>query len=94
MQQSQGCNPNERNEVAHRSLLFTLGEFEDGAHMSTATCKSVFSFLPRSPPQPTRATRQLPLVDGVPFGSEFPLNLVEQLRVLQKDVPQACRNLV
>jgi len=27
----------ERNQVAHRSLLFTIGELQDKAHMSTAT---------------------------------------------------------
>lgn len=29
----------ERNQVAHRSLLFTIGELEDKAHMSEATLK-------------------------------------------------------
>lgn len=29
----------ERNQVAHRSLLFTIGELEDRAHMSEATLK-------------------------------------------------------
>ena len=29
----------DRNQVAHRSLLFTIGELEDGAHMSEATLK-------------------------------------------------------
>lgn len=29
----------ERNQVAHRSLLFTIGESEDYAHMSKATLK-------------------------------------------------------
>ena len=29
----------ERNQVAHRSLLFTIGELKDRAHMSEATLK-------------------------------------------------------
>ena len=29
----------DRNEVAHRSLLFTIGELEDSDHMSEATLK-------------------------------------------------------
>ena len=29
----------ERNDVAHRSLLFTIGELEDSVHMSAATLK-------------------------------------------------------
>lgn len=29
----------ERNQVAHRSLLFTIGELEDSAHMAGATLK-------------------------------------------------------
>ncbi|MGQ3685025.1 MAG: hypothetical protein ACUBOA_08510 [Candidatus Loosdrechtia sp.] len=29
----------ERNHVAHRSLLFTIGELEDSVHMSEATLK-------------------------------------------------------
>ncbi len=29
----------ERNQVAHRSLLFTIGELEDSAYMSEATLK-------------------------------------------------------
>jgi hypothetical protein len=29
----------ERNQVAHRSLLFTIGELEDKTHMSEATLK-------------------------------------------------------
>ncbi len=29
----------ERNQVAHRSLLFTIGELQDKAHMSEATLK-------------------------------------------------------
>lgn len=29
----------DRNQVAHRSLLFTIGELEDRAHMSEATLK-------------------------------------------------------
>jgi len=29
----------ERNQVAHRSLLFTIGELEDEAHMTEATLK-------------------------------------------------------
>lgn len=29
----------ERNQVAHRSLLFTIGELEDEVHMSEATLK-------------------------------------------------------